>query len=127
MKNQKGFILPIIIIISLLILAVVAYFFSPNTINIKLPDTSSVTTADSTTNWKTYQDPDYNFSFAYPNNWTVGLSKVGGELVTANFENTKKEVLIAPKTIYDNGGHIGKIYIGLIDVDSLIENIQKQM
>lgn len=37
MQNQKGFILPILIIISLLILAVVAYFFSPKSISFQVP------------------------------------------------------------------------------------------
>ncbi len=43
MRNQKGFVLPILIIVSLLILVVVAYFFSPKSIgslNVKKPNSS---------------------------------------------------------------------------------------
>ena len=43
MKNQKGFVLPILIIIALLILAAIAYFFSPKSIgslNVNMPAVS---------------------------------------------------------------------------------------
>jgi hypothetical protein len=66
MKNQKGFVLPILIIVSLLILAVVAYFFSPKSISVKLPNSSPTVSFEPTTNWKTYTNGKYGFSFSYP-------------------------------------------------------------
>ncbi len=47
MNNQKGYIIPVLIIIALIILGVVAYFLSPksiSSINVKMPVTPPVAT-----------------------------------------------------------------------------------
>ncbi len=69
MHNQKGFVLPILIIVSLLILVVVAYFFSAKSISLKLPTSSPITSTDSIENWKTYRNPENKFELKYPSDW----------------------------------------------------------
>jgi hypothetical protein len=69
MHNQKGFVLLILIIVSLLILAIVAYFFSPKSISVKLPNSSPTVSFEPTTNWKTYTNTD--FGFQYPQNLII--------------------------------------------------------
>ncbi len=67
MKNQKGFIIPIVIILALIILAIITYFFSPKSISLNLPTPS----ADSTANWNKYSNPKYKFTFEIPTNLKV--------------------------------------------------------
>lgn len=69
MKNQKGFVLPVLIIISLLILTVIVYFFSPkslSSVNVKLPTASPSSPDNSIADWRTYIDSQNRFSFRYP-------------------------------------------------------------
>ncbi len=73
-KTNKGFILPVLIIIGVLVLGIVAYFFSPKSIsslNVKMPTVSPIASSDPTLNWKTYFNKDYGFEFQYPSNWSI--------------------------------------------------------
>ncbi len=80
MKSQKGFFIPILIIVSLIFLGIVAYFFSPESTSLKLSTASPVASFDPTTNWKTYTDSQYGFNFKYPDQFTLneGGSEGGG-------------------------------------------------
>ncbi len=69
MKNQKGFIIPVLILFSLVILGIISYFFSPksiNSVNVKIP--SSLPTNPST-GWKLYKSDI--FSFEYPSDYSI--------------------------------------------------------
>ncbi len=89
MTNQKGFVLPILITVSLLILAVVAYFFSPKSITSKLPTSSPATSIDPTANWKIYTDPQYGFTFKYPD--TIFFKNDSINFLVAYPEDKKRE------------------------------------
>ncbi len=81
-KTHKGFIIPIVIIISLLILGVVAYIFSPNSISLilptNLPETSILPTSVSnfSTERKIYTDTNHFVEFKYPENYKESKLKV---------------------------------------------------
>lgn len=64
MKNQKGLVLPILIIFALLVLGIVVYFYSPKSISLKLP--VAYPTADSTATWNIYSNSKYKFTFKIP-------------------------------------------------------------
>jgi hypothetical protein len=59
MKNQKGFISPILIIISLLILALVAYFFSLKSISFQVPIKTQKSEASINSKGCSYYGKDY--------------------------------------------------------------------
>ncbi len=74
MKNKKGLVLSILIIISLLILAVVAYFFSQkslSSVNVKLPTGSPKISDDPAANWNVYSNSKYKYMFKVPTNLRV--------------------------------------------------------
>lgn len=89
MKKQKGFIIPIVIILALVILAVIVYFFSPksiSTISVKIPSSSPVASLDPTTNWKIYNNTDFKFTFKYPEQLTSVAKLEYPELVSISKE-----------------------------------------
>lgn len=81
MKNQKGlfaqagFIVPVLIIFSLIVLGTVAYFYSPKSISFTLPTNSPkasilpTSISDPTENWKVYVDSQKGFQLQHPPTW----------------------------------------------------------
>lgn len=129
MQNQKGFILPILIIISLLILAVVAYFFSPKSISMPVPTdlptayvyptttpTESkqpdvVVTAEPVvyqtltfyrpSDWSLWGDQQNRFSFAYDANKYFDPEQIKNELSLVS--SGGNEVIVITDVGYDGG------------------------
>lgn len=80
MKNnyQKGYVVPLIIAIVVLVLggSYVYYKTQSNKAKSNLPadltDTTIVTTSsDQTSDWKTYKNDKFGFSFEYPDTWAI--------------------------------------------------------
>jgi len=103
MKNQKGFI-PIIIILIVLIGFVGVYYVgtlkpqkvvdSPTPTAISTvstaPTAKPVVTSDPTANWKTYTNSQYKFLFTYPKELTYLYDQLsGGNLLLQNFDGSK--------------------------------------
>lgn len=68
-----------------------------------------------TTNWKTYANAKYNFSFKYPMNWGI-LDEFGGDLMIApivDIENVSKTLKY---NILDGGYDGGKQIISLLSI-----------
>lgn len=81
MKNQKGFIIPIIIIFVIIVLGAIAYFYSPKStgsINIKIPTASPVATNNPTADWKInnnkFVSNYFGFEITFPKNWKLDFS-----------------------------------------------------
>jgi hypothetical protein len=83
MKNSKGFIQIIIIILAIIAIAGGAYYFgtknkttpTSNPVASVQPSTNPTTIVDPTTNWKTFSDLASGVEFKYPNNWFVEKMK----------------------------------------------------
>lgn len=130
MHNQKGFVLPILIIVSLLILAVVAYFFSPkqiSSVSVKTPtnlpkaNTLPTHTPDpAIANWKVFKDVAflnkdsiYNaYQVRYPENCTKKDYKIL-ECILANSSAT---------IILNAGGHGS----GDESIKVLVDNVSRK-
>lgn len=142
-KTHKGFIIPIVIILVLIILAVVAYFFSPKSTNIKISTASLSTSADTTANWQIYKNEEYNFQIKYPNNyfiqdkWTIkkdfGNLKISSEdkqiTIEVFFNEKPKSANGSPLTqleVYSGKNiNVTRIEGGYIARDKFITNDQK--
>lgn len=81
MKNsQKGFVVPILIVIALLVIGGGIYYYSKNRQPLAL-NYNGVETKD----WKTYTNQKYGFSFNYPPTLTASeLSPVGESVTVSN-------------------------------------------
>ncbi len=105
MKNQKGFI-PVVIILVILIGFVGIYYLgtlksgkiitSPTPIESSIasakpsPVSINKSTLDPTTNWKVYTNNQYKFSFNYPDKLSYLYDQLdGGNLLLQNFDGTK--------------------------------------
>lgn len=94
MKNQKGFIQVILILVIVVVAIGGAYYFgtfkNKSDLSIAVPTSTPVASnqpianstvkpsTDSTVNWKTYTDPDRTYSIKYPPSWTTKLKCNGG-------------------------------------------------
>ncbi len=84
MKNQEGFILPILIVLALVTLGIIVYFFAPKSISLTLPINSPkasilpVTSPDpATLDWKTLTLLNNTVSVKYPD--SIYLEKDGSD------------------------------------------------
>lgn len=81
MKNQKGFV-PVIIIMMVLV-GIAGFYLLENFKSKKSVTVSPLPISDSlTTDWKTYSDQSGGFSINYPNEWNVRESKSEGTLLS---------------------------------------------
>jgi len=77
MKNSRGFIQIVIILLALVLVAAGAYYFGTKNKSVQAPTASvqpsanPVATADPTVNWKTYTNKKYGYKFQYPENWAI--------------------------------------------------------
>lgn len=94
MKNsQKGFVVPLLIVVAVLAIGGGIYFYSktktaPSDTDIQT--NTQNTTADQTADWRTYTSAEYGISFKYPSSWkrgevTQGLMLDGSEV---EFDNS---------------------------------------
>lgn len=107
-QNQKGIFSISMGLILLIVIIIVATFYLVSQKNVS-PDsiqqrTSQVIVSPSppnkeTTNWKTFQDPNYWISFDYPETWTLA-SYYGDKTILELSDSDKKPILNI--TFYEN-------------------------
>ncbi len=121
MKTQKGFILPLVIVL-LAVLGAGGYIFVKNknlnnsdnetqmaeTVKTKAPASTS---ADDMASWKTYNNTEFNFELKYPETYIFTESRVGKsfdgskEFVTIDFKNSSNKLSLQINK--DTGGGYG--------------------
>lgn len=119
MKNNRGFV-PAIIILVVLIGFGVFYFLGtlkPKSVIVATPiptiisvsSSKPVATSDPTANWKTYVDPNSLFSFKYPSDWRLEKMDLG---VGETFGKIGEYQLSI-----DNANIVNRENFSLIDID----------
>ncbi len=78
MKNsQKGFIVPLLLaVIAILVVGSGIYIYSSKKASTVVPVGVNNNVASSTSNWQTYTNNQYGFSFQYPQNMHIDVLKV---------------------------------------------------
>lgn len=79
MKNtQKGFILPLFIIIAILVVGGGTYVYVNKKVAVNFVEQNNASSTDQYSSWKTYKDDKYGFEFKYPNNLSIRTLNVSG-------------------------------------------------
>lgn len=129
MKSQKGFVIPVAIIILLLILAVFAYLFSPkslSSINVKSPISSPKSikstppTDPATKDWKNFKDEAFinkdSIYNAYQIKYPESCTKIDYKILECALNSSRVTIVL------NAGGHGGRGE----EIEALISNVLKE-